>query len=249
MARSLLSKSIRNSRLLKSSKLEQEQVFPSFSCSAIPLTLSPFDVGGFVYLERMYEVESRIESLGKARLLGHFEHDSAEWHAARAGIGGSDIGTILGVNPYKTRQMLLEERTGLSEGFLEPNLAMRLGTAFEPAIRRVWAEDNWTTQVTETGTWQSNENPLWKANPDGILKFSDGSLGILEIKNSMAREISQTWVCQVNWYMMLLGLNRAVLVQCKGNKLVEYQLDADLELQNQMRAAALQFERELQNGI
>lgn len=198
----------------------------------------------------MDEVESRIESLGKARLLGHFEHASEDWHNARAGIGGSDIGTILGVNPYKTRQMLLEERLSGSRGVLMPNLAMRLGTEFEPAIRRVWAEENWHSySVTETGTWQSNENPLWKANPDGILIANNKNLGILEIKNSMARDLSETWVCQVNWYMMTLGLNFGVIVQCKGNKFVEYPLEGDINLQNDMRAAALAFERELQNGI
>lgn len=194
----------------------------------------------------MSEIELRIENLGKARLLGHFESGSEEWHEARAGIGGSDIGTICGINQYKTREDLLNERrTGVRDQ-TQPNLAMRMGTAFEPAIRRLWSEDNWFDyNVYETGTWVSNENPIWKANPDGILKNRAGDLGILEIKNSMASTPPTSWIYQVNWYMMTLGLSYGIIVQCRGNKLVTYELEADQSIFDEMRQAALLFEREL----
>lgn len=198
----------------------------------------------------MSEIESRIENLGKARLLGHFESGSPEWHEARAGIGGSDIGTICGINQYKTREDLLNERRTGVRDLTPPNMAMRLGTAFEPAIRHLWAEDNWHSYtVTETGTWVSNENPLWKANPDGILKDSNGDLGILEIKNSMLANPARSWIYQVNWYMLTLGLSYAKIVQCKGNRLLTYELEADQSVFDEMRQAAVSFERELQNGI
>lgn len=198
----------------------------------------------------MSEIESRVESLGKAWCIGHFENQSPEWHAARAGIGGSDIGTLLGVNRYKTREEVLESRLSGSETFSEPNLAMRLGTAFEPSIRRLWLEDNsqWLT-VEETGTWESLENPFWKANPDGLIRWNDGEIGILEIKFSMMRDLPQTWVYQVQWYLMVLGLKRGIIVQCQGNKFLEHEVVADLHLQIEMRAAAKQFENEVKNGI
>lgn len=186
-------------------------------------------------------------------LLGHFESGSAEWHAARAGIGGSDIGTICGINQYKSREELLGEAVTGSKGLLEPNLAMRLGTAFEAPIRRLWAEDNaeWLS-VEETGTWQSLVNPFWTANPDGIIKWNDGELGLLEIKNSQARKVPESWVYQVQWYLMILGLRRGVIVQCVGNKFLEHSIEANVFLQMEMREQATKYEKQLEellNGI
>ena len=197
----------------------------------------------------MNEIELRVEALGKAMIIGHYESGSPEWLEARSGIGGSDIGTICGVNRYQTREQLLESRLSGSEAVIEPNLAMRLGTAFEPAIRRLWLEDNsqWLS-VIETGTWESLENPYWKANPDGLIRWNDGEIGILEIKNSQAPALSDAWLYQVNWYLMVLGLRRAILVQCKGNKFVEYSIEANVNIQAEMRAAAKLFEKEATNG-
>jgi putative phage-type endonuclease len=198
----------------------------------------------------MNEIETRIESMGFAKLIGHFENGSPEWLEARSGIGGSDIGTICGVNPYKSREDLLQERLSDSTTVLVPNLPMRLGTALEPSIRRLWAEDNEAfLSVVETGTWQSTENPFWKANVDGIIVYKDGRLGILEIKFSQAPKLSDSWLYQVNWYLMLLGLESAILVQLRGNKFAEYEIKADAELQETMKLAARLFEEEVTNGI
>lgn len=198
----------------------------------------------------MNVIEERIAALGSSTLIGHFENGSPEWLEARSGIGGSDIGTICGVNPYKTAEELIEKRLSDSKTVLTPSLPMRLGTALEPSIRRLWLEDNAAfLDVVETGTWQSTKNPFWKANPDGIIIYKDGTLGILEIKFSQAAKLSDAWLYQVNWYLMLLGLDNAVLVQLRGNRFLEYDIKADKELQNKMRQAARLFEEITKNGI
>lgn len=194
----------------------------------------------------MNEVENRIEQTGRAILLGHFESGSPEWHAARAGIGGSDIGTICGVNRFKSRDELLQERLTNAEP-MKPNLAMRMGTMFEPGIRQLWAEQHPELQIFETGTWQSVANPFWKANPDGIVRNREGELSILEIKFSQAREVPESWVYQVQWYMAILGLGSATIVQCSGNKLLEHNIKANLFLQLEMQDAATNYEKELRN--
>lgn len=192
----------------------------------------------------MNEVENRVESLGKARIMGRYLSGTPEWHAARAGIGGSTIGTICGVNTYQTRADALQSVLGLAEPIV-PNIPMRLGTAFEDGIRKVWAEDNWHRVVYQTGTWQSLENPFWKANPDGIIRDADGELSILEIKFSQGQSVPQTWIYQVHWYMMLLGLSKAVIVQCRGNKLIQHDIIADQSIFDEMRAEAALFEKEI----
>jgi predicted phage-related endonuclease len=60
--------------------------------------------------------------------------------------------------------------------------------------------------------------------------------------------MSDAWLYQVNWYLMVLGLRRAVLVQCKGNKFIEFSIEANVNIQAEMRAAALLFEKEATNG-
>ncbi len=47
-------------------------------------------------------VTDAIEALGKAMFIGSFGSGSPEWHAARAGIGGSDVGVIMGKSQYKS---------------------------------------------------------------------------------------------------------------------------------------------------
>ena len=204
-----------------------------------------------MYFENMNEIENRIETTGRAILLGHFESGSPEWHEARAGIGGSDIGTICGINRWQTREDLLESAVSGSKGMIEPNLPMRMGTAFEPSIRRLWAEDHPELTIVETGTWRSVVNPFWTANPDGIIRDHEGELSILEIKFSQARELPESWVYQVEWYCMVLGLTHATIVQCSGNKLFEHKIKANVFRQLEMQDAAIKYERELRerNGI
>jgi len=88
-----------------------------------------------------------------ADLLGVFEPDSEEWHNARRGITGSDIGAILGVSPFKSTYTLWAEKRGLISDRIEPSIAMRMGTLFEPAIRQLFAEQHPEVEVFETGTW------------------------------------------------------------------------------------------------
>ena len=65
----------------------------------------------------------------------------AEWLEARSqGIGGSDAGTILGVNPYKGQLELWLEKTGRTPDTFTGNEATRLGQAFERPIAELYAE-------------------------------------------------------------------------------------------------------------
>ena len=131
------------------------------------------------------EITQKIEALGFAKYLGTFEPGSPEWHESRKGIGGSDVASVMDMNPYKSCFTLYCEKTGLIDSTIEPSMPMKMGTAFEPVIRQLFQENNkeWLT-IHETGTWASIEDPRSVANPDGIVEWADGSLGVLEIKFS-----------------------------------------------------------------
>lgn len=160
-----------------------------------------------------------VTELPSAKLIGEFENGSAEWHELRSqGVGGSQVGAILGVNPWESAFSLWARQLGLLEP-KESNLAMRLGNLFEPVIKEAWLLDNPEYKIYETGTWQSTK-PGWEwchANPDGILE-ANGELEILEVKMSRYPwdEVPPHYKAQVLWYMWILGIHKAKLVALFG---------------------------------
>jgi len=188
-------------------------------------------------------ITQKIANKGKALLIGTYESGTPEWHAAREGIGGSDIGAIMGKNPWKSAYTLWAEKSNLIAG-IESNTAMRLGTALESPIREFWANENkaWLT-VHETGTWQSLENSYYKANPDGIIEWSDGQLGVLEIKHSRQYwdKLPEAYELQVQWYLHVLGLKLGIVVALAAGDLKEFRVEYDPELMERVETAVRAF--------
>ena len=198
-------------------------------------------------------IDHQIEQLGSARLLGYFPHDSAEWHEARKGVAGSLIGSLMGHNPWRSAYTAFYEFMGeLPRESNGPSLAMRLGTAFEKPIQELWVAENssWLT-AHNTGTWASTKNPMFKANPDAIIEWTDGSLGILEIKFSRnpMNELPPHYRDQVMWYMHVLGLKRGILVAIANGDLVEHEIEYDETYAAELEAMAEEFLNRLESKI
>jgi putative phage-type endonuclease len=192
-----------------------------------------------------------VESKGKARLIGIYESNTPEWHAARAGVGGSDISAIMGKNPWKSAYTLFMEKSGVLPDIV-PNTAMKLGSALEAPIRDFWAKESaGFLTVHETGTWQSLERESWKANPDGIIEWSDGQLGILEIKHSRQYwdKLPEAYELQVLWYLHILGLKLGIVVAVAGGDLKEFRVEYDPERAEAIETAVKAFEGCLEGGV
>jgi predicted phage-related endonuclease len=190
-------------------------------------------------------IDQQIEMLGAAKLLGYFEHASDEWHEARKGVAGSLVGTLMGHNPWRSAYTAYYEAIGeLERDSNGPSMAMKLGTVFEQPIQDLWVEENkgWL-QAHNTGTWQSIKNPAFKANPDAIIEWSDGSLGILEIKFSRnpMNELPPHYKDQVMWYMHVLGLDKGILVAVANGELVEHEIPYDKDYALELEAMAEEF--------
>lgn len=196
-------------------------------------------------------ITDAIESLGAAKFIGSFESGSPEWHAARSGIGGSDVGVILGKSQFKSPYTLWCEKSNLLDNS-DSTIPMRLGTALEPAIRQFFIDENkdWLT-VHETGTWQSVAEDWAKANPDGIIEWADGSLGVLEIKHSATyvSEIPESWKLQVLWYLEVLGLKRGVVCAVIGGRYTEFEVVWDESLATQMKTSVRAFYDLVETGV
>jgi putative phage-type endonuclease len=190
------------------------------------------------------EITQKIEALGFAKYLGTFEPGTPEWHEARKGLGGSDIAAVMDKNPYKSAFTLYAEKTGLVDGNIEPSMPMKMGTAFEPVIRELFEKNNseWL-KVHETGTWSSVKEPRSVANPDGIIEWDDGSLGVLEIKFSRMYwdKLPEHYNLQVQHYLSVLGLKRGVVVAVAGGDWKEFDVVRDDSLVETMKGRVEAF--------
>jgi putative phage-type endonuclease len=190
------------------------------------------------------EITQKIEALGFAKYLGTFEPGTPEWHKARQGLGGSDVASVMDMNPWKSAFTLYCEKTGQIDSNIEPSMPMQMGTAFEPVIRQLFLDNNkdWLT-IHETGTWASIEEPKSVANPDGIIEWADGSLGVLEIKFSRMYwdKLPEHYNLQVQHYLSVLGLKRAIVVAVAGGDWKEFDVVRDDSLIETMKGRVEAF--------
>lgn len=180
------------------------------------------------------------EQFGNATLLGIFESGTPEWHKAREmSIGGSDISTICGLNPFQSAYHLFCVKTGKIPNTVQENWAIRFGKAFEEPILHLWQEEHPEYELFKTGTYQDNLLPFRHANPDALARHREtGEWIVVEVKTGR-----QTWetvpagyVAQVHHYMDILDLKRAVIVAVAGMTWYDIWVDRDefeVEVQRQ----------------
>ncbi|MBK0348939.1 YqaJ viral recombinase family protein [Aerococcaceae bacterium zg-ZJ1578] len=67
----------------------------------------------------------------------------AEWLTIRSkGIGGSDVGTLLGLNPFKSKYQLWLEKTGqLEASDISSNVAVQIGNELENLVARLFMQE------------------------------------------------------------------------------------------------------------
>jgi len=91
---------------------------------------------------------------------------SKEWLAARSNsIGGSEISTILNLNPYQNITKLIKQKIGLTE--FKKSAPLWFGNIFEYILQQ-YTENIFDTTVYETGSIQYTKSDLIKYSPDGM---------------------------------------------------------------------------------
>jgi putative phage-type endonuclease len=191
------------------------------------------------------------ETFNGALNLGVYDSGSPEWHELRCkGIGGSEIGTIMGFNPWESAFALWAKRTGQIPDPPLDGWSIRFGRAFELPVLELWAEEHPEYEVFLTGTWQHAENEFMLANPDALAKHREsGEWIVVEIKTSRGSwgETPPHYAAQVLHYMDVLNLERAVIVAVAGWNYEERWVDYDpFEAEAQLANAA-RFWNHLQN--
>lgn len=169
-------------------------------------------------------------------MIKEIEYSSKEeWLALRKQlvIGGSDAGSVIGLNPYKGAYTLWAEKTGKIPEF-EGNLTTEVGSYLEEFVAQLFTR--------ETGKKVRRKNRIL-VNTDYPFAFADvdrlvvGEKALLEIKTTNSfpaikkirnKEYPEQWYAQMTHYLAVSGLEKAylaVLVECRDFRIFE--LDRD----------------------
>lgn len=166
--------------------------------------------------------EYRLDVLGNATKTLTLPDNTPEWHEQRRkGIGGSDIGAILGVSPWNSRDDIFKLKTGqvMPEEQKSGSGALWRGSTWENRIASMFAQKNPQKLLVHCkSSWVNNERPHQFANLDGLIYDPEtGKLdSILEIKTSSTPHswedgVPKYYRMQVLWYMDAFGLKKGVV--------------------------------------
>lgn len=158
----------------------------------------------------------KMKDLEKMDLLTF--KDEKEWLEIRSsGIGGSDVGTILGINKYKTDYTLFLEKTNRrAPADLSENEAVIRGKKAEKHLMELCNIYNPEKKFFSPDvTFKRIDKPWMLANLDGISEdLTEG----LEIKTACVNNLSEwkskipdTYYSQIVYYMAVTGLKKFTL--------------------------------------
>lgn len=167
--------------------------------------------------------------------------DRQEWLRHReSGIGSSEVGTILGLNPFETPYQLWRRKMHLDQP-KEENFAMRAGHYLEDAVSRFFADETGLEIIkSSAGDWLivSDAKPYMRVSPDRTYWLPDqphrnGNKGILECKTTQLAvdkdNVPQHWFCQLQYQLGVAELEHgalAWLVQGRSFDCAQYSFDA-----------------------
>jgi putative phage-type endonuclease len=193
------------------------------------------------------------KELGRGDLLGVYETGTSEWHEARAdGIGGSEIGTIMGLNPYESAFSLYLKKTGQIPTPELDSFAVWRGSAYESPLLEYFAKLHPELAVYTTGTYADKELPFLHANPDAIAQNKNtGELFIVEVKTARSYwdEIPPHYNAQIQHYMDILGIKSAYLIGDVGSTWFEAVIPYNGFLADTQRDRAIEFWQGVRDGI
>ena len=176
-----------------------------------------------------------IQEWTNADFVGSFEHGSKEWHEARGkGIGGSEVGTICGLNKWESAYTLWAKKTGRIPSQIPQSEAMEWGNRLEPVILEKFADEHFDFDVLlNVGTWSHPDRSWQIANPDALFwDHKTEAMGLVEVKTAQFEDnwsdgVPRYYETQVQWYLQTLGLERAYVVALfHGNRYREFEVIA-----------------------
>lgn len=132
-----------------------------------------------------------------------------EWLKNRSkGIGASEAGTVLGLNPFETPYQLWRRKKGMDPPKQE-NFAMVAGHILEDAVAQFFARESHCHIIkasTDDYTILNTDNPIMRVSPDRTFwrvgaRHNEASKSILECKTTQLTidpdDLPKHWFCQI----------------------------------------------------
>lgn len=136
-----------------------------------------------------------------------------EWLQGRSnGIGASEVGTVLGLNPFETPYQLWRRKKGIDPPKAE-TFAMKAGHYLEDAVARFYADESQCQIIkatTDDFTILDPDRPYLRVSPDRLywrygVKHNERSKSVLECKTTQmqvdADNLPKHWFCQLQMNM------------------------------------------------
>ncbi|MDZ5711624.1 YqaJ viral recombinase family protein [Jeotgalibacillus haloalkalitolerans] len=163
-----------------------------------------------------------------------------EWLQQRKkGIGGSDVGAILGINKWKSPIQVYFEKIGEYSEEVD-NEAVEWGNILESVVAEQFAKKTGYKIRKKNAVLQHPDEPWALANVDRLINAVDErGPGVLEVKTASEYvrnqweddEIPSSYLVQLQWYLYVTGYKwGAFAVLIGGNKFRYKMVDRDDEL-------------------
>lgn len=172
-----------------------------------------------------------------AEVLNTKDMTHEEWLKARqSGIGGSDAGTILGVNKWKSKTQLFFEKVNPELKQQVDNEFIYWGNVLEDVVAKEFETRTGKKVRKNNKMLRHPEHEFMLANLDRVII---GEKALLECKTTSQYNIDQwkddeipaSYLCQIQHYMAVTGYEKAyIAVLCGGNQFIWKEVPRDDEL-------------------
>lgn len=150
--------------------------------------------------------------------------DSADWLYIRSkGLGGSDIGSIMGMNHYKTPFEIWAEKTGqVAPKDISDSIPVVVGNELEETVARLFEKETGLKVRKDNKTYFHKDYPFLLANVDRQII---GQKALLECKTTSVYnrkqwvddEIPASYLLQVQHYLDVLDYEVGYIAVLIGN--------------------------------
>lgn len=180
-----------------------------------------------------------------------------EWLQERqSGFGGSDAGTILGVNKWKSKTQLFFEKTNPELRQEIDNEYIYWGNVLEDVVAKEFEKRTGKRVRRDNRMLRHPEHEFMFANMDRVVV---GEKALLECKTTSqynkdlweGDEIPAQYLCQIQHYMAVTGYGKAyIAVLLGGNTFIWKEIERDEELIEILITAEKDFwENNVQAGV
>ncbi len=168
----------------------------------------------------------------------------------KTGIGASEIGAIVGLNPYKSALDVYCAKTGITDP-PEDNSFVEWGRILEQPIAEKYAKDTGARLRNYRKTRAHRNHPWILATPDRMA-YMNGDRWLLEIKTagyfsgrrwgSEGDEIPEEYLVQAAWQMAVCDMGRCdVAALLGGNDYRVFRVDRDKALEARLIELGREF--------